>query len=297
MNDEVVWKEHEIHRQMAEAATDLPDEKDNDDEDDNEPFIFDFFAKNEEDAYEYVDFDIPRLPHQQQTSPKLRIRGQFECTNSTGLGMWKGADVLAEFLIQNRDLIQNKRVLELGAGVGLCGLVAARLGASHVIMTDGDTSVLSNMRYNIQQNMIHPEDEPTESTENNNDNDQKEEKEEDNCHSKAVSRGGNVACHQLIWGRDLEDFVHEYGQQQVILATDCVYMTTSLQPLWQTVDALLDKGDGIFLFANYCASQAPLEKILDVATDHGFTWTHNEEDPERDVYIFRHKMSGNTTRS
>lgn len=34
--------------------------------------------------------------------------------------------------MENADLVEDKCVLEIGAGTGLCGLVAAKLGASKV---------------------------------------------------------------------------------------------------------------------------------------------------------------------
>lgn len=35
-----------------------------------------------------------------------------------------------------------RRVLELGAGMGVAGLIAHKTGASAVVMTDGDSSVM-----------------------------------------------------------------------------------------------------------------------------------------------------------
>ncbi len=57
--------------------------------------------------------------------------------------------MLAEF-IQNQDL-QGKRVIELGAGLGLCGFVAGCCGASEVLLTDIGEHV-DLMRENIKAN-------------------------------------------------------------------------------------------------------------------------------------------------
>ena len=85
----------------------------------------------------------------------------------------------------------------------------------------------------------------------------------------------------------------------IILASDLVYMTKSLEPLWQTIDRLLIKNDsdgdnldsnggdaedehkehdydgkvGYVLFSWYCSSQCSMEELLAMATKYGFTWT------------------------
>lgn len=41
-----------------------------------------------------------------------------------------------------RHLIRGKRVLELGAGLGMTSIAASLLGASRVIITDGDDELL-----------------------------------------------------------------------------------------------------------------------------------------------------------
>ena len=58
-----------------------------------------------------------------------------------GLMLWESAEVLARALIERRSTIKGKSVLELGAGLGLSGVVAASLGA-RVVQTDHDASAL-----------------------------------------------------------------------------------------------------------------------------------------------------------
>lgn len=47
-----------------------------------------------------------------------------------GTFVWPSAILLAEFLSHHRSLFHGKRVMELGAGIGLAGIVAAKLGAT-----------------------------------------------------------------------------------------------------------------------------------------------------------------------
>ena len=56
-----------------------------------------------------------------------------------GLGgeIWNGAYVLSSYMKSNlNSIIKHKSVIELGSGCGLCGLVAAQLGAAFVLLTD-----------------------------------------------------------------------------------------------------------------------------------------------------------------
>lgn len=64
------------------------------------------------------------------------IRVPEHSAEEYGMYVWPSAVVLAGFLGQHPDCVHGKVVLELGAGVGLVGLVAARLGARKVTITD-----------------------------------------------------------------------------------------------------------------------------------------------------------------
>ena len=50
--------------------------------------------------------------------------------------VWPAGLFMCDFLKRNSELVKGKRVLELGSGTGLVGLYAAKLGASHVTLTD-----------------------------------------------------------------------------------------------------------------------------------------------------------------
>lgn len=41
---------------------------------------------------------------------------------------------------------KQRRVLELGAGMGVCGLIAHKTGASAVVLTDGDDSAVKKIQ-------------------------------------------------------------------------------------------------------------------------------------------------------
>lgn len=72
-----------------------------------------------------------------------------------GLQVWNGAVLLSEYILHGRDVaMKDAVVLELGAGCGLVGLVAARAGAGKVYCTDIGHDVLSNCQKNVEHNNV-----------------------------------------------------------------------------------------------------------------------------------------------
>jgi len=68
-----------------------------------------------------------------------------------GLVLWPGAVVAAQEMMEERHLIQGKRVLVLGSGVGTESIAAAMLGAQQVIATDLHPTTIKLLQYGAQQ--------------------------------------------------------------------------------------------------------------------------------------------------
>ena len=66
----------------------------------------------------------------------VRVATRPNSGDGTAFTLWDGAFQLAKYLEAHPSLVRGKSVLELGAGCGLLGLVAATLGASRVTLTD-----------------------------------------------------------------------------------------------------------------------------------------------------------------
>lgn len=246
---------------------------DNGDEEDKD-FLFSLFTTTSDKKFDTFAYEIPipsscistsldtdvcnsseeekidKSEQKQHETKIITLRGHEEINNSTGLSMWLGSELLAKYILDNPRIIQGGNVVELGAGLGLCGIVSHLIGAKNVILTDGDVHVLSNLRFNVEQNV------------------------------DKLSFNHTVSCPQLIWGeQDLTQFKRRYGKITVILAADCIYMTQSIEPLWWTINELLSDGDdGIVLYTNRSSSsvRAPIEIIFDTAARYGFKWTKQE---------------------
>lgn len=152
--------------------------------------------------------------------------GSDETDRSTGVTIWQAAPRLADYLQGRPETCTGRSVLELGAGLGLCGIAAYYLGAN-VTMTDGDTHSLQKMRDNVRQNC-------------------------DGGNGDArVTSGGTIECRQLLWGSPhMEKFLSHHRQYDTILGADVIYTEASIEPLFDTVACLL-KTDGQFILSRY----------------------------------------------
>ena len=65
--------------------------------------------------------------------------------------LWPSAIALSEFLVDNSKLVKDKSVLEIGCGLGLVGIVAAKLGGL-VTLTDYLPAALEFAEYNWKLN-------------------------------------------------------------------------------------------------------------------------------------------------
>ena len=188
--------------------------------------------------YRHLDFDFEEL------DSCISLRTTVQAGASTGLAVWTCSQILSAYLAEHSHHVRHRRVLELGAGLGLCGIVAHKLGAHHVTLTDGDVDVLHSLRYNAQQNKI-----------------------------TTTQNIATMACPQFVWGQEhLAKFQETHGAvHDVIIAADVFYAAHLVQPLWQSIDALLAP-DGRFLLG-FCPHAVSAKVVLEAARAWGFTWS------------------------
>ena len=139
--------------------------------------------------------------------------------------LWPAAALLCAYIDENTDILtpyQTKKesdgpIIELGAGVGLCGLYVAAYGCDRVIITDLDVA-LPLIERNIDEN-------------------------------KSVLRGdGSVRAYELKWGcmEDIDTLFSQMtysrtssGTPPLVIAADCVYWESLFLPFHQTLCALV----------------------------------------------------------
>ena len=271
------------------------------DEEDTAGLFRMFDTEDDEDVYEDVRYDYPTTTTTSTEADTVTIRHHGAYPHSTGLAVWRGAEILARFLCdqqqqhqqrqrQQRESttandttkekddeefvvnLRNKKVMEVGAGAGLPGIVAHKvLDAASVLVTDGDFDALNNLKYNVDRNRRKV-------TEVKVDDDDDDDDVDVDGDTSTTIPTTSISCHQLIWGKDTDNFLDRHGKQDVILAADCVYMVPSLKPLWETIDKLLKNknddddgdGDGIFIYAQTAASAVPWKDFKERIEYHNF---------------------------
>jgi predicted nicotinamide N-methyase len=67
---------------------------------------------------------------------------------------WAGGQALARYVLDHPEIVQGKRVLDIGAGSGLVGLAAAKAGAADVLAADIDAFSCAAIRLNAVANDV-----------------------------------------------------------------------------------------------------------------------------------------------
>lgn len=77
-----------------------------------------------------------------------------DADKGTGLKLWDSSIILSKYMEKNINLIQGKRILELGCGIGSLGLSLSCLGATTVMLTDLEYT-MANLDHNVRSNRLN----------------------------------------------------------------------------------------------------------------------------------------------
>ncbi|BFZ18695.1 hypothetical protein BsWGS_21733 [Bradybaena similaris] len=155
-----------------------------------------------------VPYDEAKIPLHEKSVRHFNIAGHNFSIQQDYLGLgvsamvWDSAIVLAEYLENHKHLIQGKKVLELGAGTGLTGLVAAALGAD-VTLTER-AEALAHLNSSINQN--------------------------------TQNRPWKISAKVLDWTQTVDS--QGFSNFDVVLGSDIIYIEDTFEDLLRTLKTL-----------------------------------------------------------
>jgi ribosomal protein L11 methyltransferase len=87
--------------------------------------------------------------------PNLSVRYPLfiEPKMSFGTGHHPTTYMMCNLLFEIKDKLQNKRVIDVGCGTGILGILAKKLGADEIVLIDNDIVCIENTFENIQRNI------------------------------------------------------------------------------------------------------------------------------------------------
>jgi predicted nicotinamide N-methyase len=261
---------------------------DDDDDDDDSPDMGDLFADPDPLDTFHFEYTLPRnetAVTETKNIVSITLTGHKaelgQTLHSTGLTLWRASELLCDYMIrqsQSSNTLQRKHVLELGAGLGLCGILAHHLQAANVVLTDGDTDALKFMRANVAANCMDT-------------NTSSSVDEIENAKEGRHSTNRTIQCRQLVWGDNgrVDDLKHQYTDDNqgfhLVLGSDIIYVEEILDPLFQSVDRLLADG-GAFWLA-YARRNVKIDLVLETADRYGFTY--ETPDDTEGVFVFQRR--------
>jgi predicted nicotinamide N-methyase len=136
-------------------------------------------------------------------------------SDSTGLRIYAGAQVFIRFMARFPEIFENKKIIELGCGIGAVGLCCCLLSSPQsILLTDGNESAMSMVEKNINEFQV-----------------------------SQIAR-----CQQLLWSLTEGAESHQFD---VVIGCELMYYQLDMPLLLATVHNLLqDPSMGIFLHAH-----------------------------------------------
>jgi predicted nicotinamide N-methyase len=67
---------------------------------------------------------------------------------------WAGGQALARYVLDHRETVKSKRVIEIASGSGLVAIAAMKAGATHVLAADIDAFAVASMAINATANKV-----------------------------------------------------------------------------------------------------------------------------------------------
>ena len=191
----------------------------------------------------------------------LRIQQTRNLGSATGWLVWPVSAHLCQYVLMNANVFRQKRILELGSGTGLVGLICNIVEVSNVVMTDMEECLpICQANYILNSDSLNP-----------------------NC---------NLCVEPLLWGdRDrCTDILQKHGPFDFLIGADIVYHQAGevLSALVESIIAL-SGSNTVFILA-YEYRECMIEDEVTFFAPLRLRFRSVEQidiSPDRWIYIFR----------
>jgi len=176
-----------------------------------------------------------------------------------GAQLWRSSFLLSRLMLARPEIVRGRDVLELGSGCGMCGMLAAKLGAKKVVLTDFMDAAIRNLEASLAANFSTG---PTTSPELPRPDDRPRQETGRAGGGDCVRGGENVLVKFLDWSelpsRDEEqksktqhhgesDLSMTWAQFDCIIASDVIYEEDHAHSLPRSIAHFLAPGGCCFL--------------------------------------------------
>lgn len=164
---------------------------------------------------------------------------------NVGGAVWHASELAVDFLTANPSIVSGRRVVEVGAGCGLLGMVAAlRCDARSVVLTDL-AQVCPLLEANVAAHFGWA---GGSSSPRGRDAGKGVPCDGDGEHCAAATLPSRPVVEPLLWGSQEEARrVLQHGPFDVVLGSDVVYNMDLAEPLLETLEALASDGALVLL--------------------------------------------------
>ncbi|XP_070813746.1 protein N-lysine methyltransferase METTL21A [Chaetodon trifascialis] len=203
----------------------------------------------------YVENTLPALSKLHNSSAQFRFANHdlrlAQDWKKLGVAavVWDAAVVMCMYLELGKVELKGKAAIELGAGTGLVGIVAALLGAK-VTITDREPA-LDFLSTNVEANLPP--------------------------HSQ-----GSVVVSELTWGEGLDRY--PAGGFDVVLGADIVYLEDTFEPLLRTLEHLCSDTTVVLLA---CKIRYKRDTDFLSMLRQRFTVQEVHYDKQRDIRVYK----------
>ena len=165
------------------------------------------------------------------TTPDEQRQSTKAVDGDTGRAVWDAAVLMALMFDQRSELVRGKTVLELGSGLGLCGIAAVAAGATKAILTDLEY-ILPTTVTNVERNQ---------------------------CSSR-------VEVSALDW-RQPESARIGWASVDMVIASDTIWLEALVDPFVGTLQFISqNQPEVVVLLANQRRSDLVWNKFIEVVT-------------------------------